>query len=281
LIPDSSGYDVHCEWGEAGATHLSVLCTIIVIVDVLSFCTTVEVGTSRRAAIIPFSDRDERAVEHARRVGAVLAGPRGHRFSLSPVSMLQVEAGLRLVIPSPNGSRLSLATGSTPTLAGCLRNARAIAEVANRFAGGKIGIVPAGEAWEDGSFRPCLEDWLGAGAIVAQLSGSWSPEARSAVDSFQGARSQLQDRLDHCISGLQLRDRGFGEDVRLAAELDVSECVPCLVEGAYVAATLGGIASGEDVVGVSWFAGGNAGASGAEDIVEPIPDTHGEESAGR
>ena len=39
--------------------------------------------------------------------------------------------------------------------------------------------------------------------------------------------------LKQCGSGKELIERGFEHDVDLAAELDVSECVPVLVDGAY------------------------------------------------
>jgi 2-phosphosulfolactate phosphatase len=45
-------------------------------------------------------------------------------FSLSPVSLLEIPPGTRLVLPSPNGSAVAASVAATGSvvLAGCLRN---------------------------------------------------------------------------------------------------------------------------------------------------------------
>ncbi len=167
---------------------------------------------------------------------ALYAAPsRNHQaaYSLSPASLLTVPDGTRLVLPSPNGSTLSLATGSTPTLAGCLRNARAVAGRAKQL-GKRISVIAAGERWKkDGLLRPAIEDLLGAGAIIDCLDGQRSPEAETAVASFRSAQADLQDTLRRCGSGKELIGRGFAGDVQLAGQLNVSDAAPLLVDGAY------------------------------------------------
>jgi 2-phosphosulfolactate phosphatase len=76
-------------------------------------------------------------------------------YTLSPASLRSLPMGSSLVLPSPNGATLALATGSTPTFAGCLRNARAVAEAASRH-GRRVAVVASGERWADGSLRPAF-----------------------------------------------------------------------------------------------------------------------------
>jgi 2-phosphosulfolactate phosphatase len=177
-------FDIRLEWGEHGVNLLAPISDVVIIVDVLSFTTSVEIAASRKAIVYPFRGRMEMAQEFARSVGAELAQKRGDtKYSLSPKSMLQIPEGIKLVLPSPNGSTLTLATGETPTLAGCLRNARAVAQAAKKY-GSWIAVIPAGERWPDGSLRPSFEDLIGAGAIVHFLDGNCSPEASAAKICF-------------------------------------------------------------------------------------------------
>ena len=123
----------------------------------------------------------------ARRDGAVREASAGSRlrrghsggdtYSLSPAGLLEIPAGTRLVLPSPNGSTLSLATRGTPTLAGCLRNSRSVAAYAGRL-GRRVAVIPCGERWPDGSLRPAVEDLVGAGTIISRLRGSKSSMGR-------------------------------------------------------------------------------------------------------
>lgn len=233
---DQSGFDLRCEWGPQGVEALAPTSDAVIIVDVLSFSTCVEIAVSRGAQVFPFRFKDERAAELAREKNAILATKRGEPggFSLSPGSLLNLPEGARLVLPSPNGATLSLLSGETPTLAGCLRNARAVARFAQNF-GSKITVIPAGERWEtDGSLRPALEDLVGAGAILSHLSGARSPDAELAVAAYERANADLPGFLRACASGRELTERGFPEDVELAAQENVSDAAPMLgADGAY------------------------------------------------
>ena len=230
---DQQAYHVRCEWGATGVRTLAPSVDVVVLVDVLSFSTCVDVATSREAIVYPFAWKDERATEFAAQVDGVLAGPRSDtHFSLSPVSMQSAASRQRIVLPSPNGATLSSLTGTTPTLTGCFRNAAAVAHRARSF-GPRIGVVPAGERWPDGTLRPALEDWLGAGAILAHLDGVTSPEAHAARAAFESHRSTFGAVIAACASGRELIERGWEHDVRLATELDVSATAPFLRDGAY------------------------------------------------
>ena len=227
-------FDIRCEWGLAGVEALSPISDAIVLVDVLSFTTCVDIATSNGAAVLPYQFRDDGSVaEYARRHGAVPAAKRGSPgFTLSPASLLDIPEGTRLVLPSPNGATLSLAVGAAATLAGCLRNARAAAERALEI-GTHIAVIPCGERWPDGGLRPALEDWLGAGAVIRCLSGRKSPEAQAAQRLFEAYRGDLARTLTGCASGNELIGRGFATDVALAAQLDCSPGAPLLQHGAF------------------------------------------------
>lgn len=231
---DQHEFDLRCEWGAQGVAALAPISDVVVIVDVLSFTTAVDIAVGRGAAVYPYRGPYEEAPAYAAAQGAILAEKyRKSQFSLSPQSLTQIPDGARLVLPSPNGSTLSLATGITPTLAGCLRNYASVARAARRF-GAKIAVIPAGERWAaDGSLRPAIEDWLGAGAVLSQLPGSLSPMARAAVAVFTSAAAEIETWLRQAGSGVELIEQGFEQDVRLAVEMGVSGCAPLLVEGAY------------------------------------------------
>jgi len=243
---DQEQFDLRCEWGLAGAGQLAPA-DVIIIVDVLSFSTSVDIAVGRGAVVLPYRWRDETAIAYARERNAELAGSRGGRdgaagsYSLAPSSLVEAPRGLRLVLPSPNGSNLAFAAMSSgaTVLAGCLRNASAVATWASRV-GKKINVIPAGERWADGTLRPAMEDLVGAGAILKLLAGRRSPEAQAAVAAFEDAAGNLSERLLACSSGRELAERGFGRDVELAAELDVSEVAAVLRGDAFVAAGVSG-----------------------------------------
>lgn len=231
---EQHGFELRCEWGAPGVTRLAPTSDVVIVVDVLSFCTSVEIATRRGAVVYPYAGPADELAAFAAARGAEAAGRHGSgsRYTLSPASLLEIAPGTRLVLPSPNGSTLSLAAGETPVLAGCLRNAAAVAAAAQAL-GRRIAVIPAGERWPDGTLRPALEDWLGAGALLTCMAGALSPEAEAAVAAFRAAAAALPAALMRCASGRELIARGHAADVELAAALDGGGSAPRLVEGAY------------------------------------------------
>jgi 2-phosphosulfolactate phosphatase len=248
---------VRMDWGLPGAQAVGADAAIAVVVDVLSFTTTLTVAVDAGAEVYPFRWKDASAREFARQHDAVLAvgrfeardaNPSERAVSLSPAS-LQAAKGLdRIVLPSPNGSTLAqaLAEGGATVIGAALRNrfavARWIAElIAAQAAAGTpegnrpppIAVLAAGERWPDGSLRPAVEDLWGAGAVIAALSelgiGDQSPEAWTAEAAFRGVEESLAAELAGCASGQELAMVGFADDVAIAAELDSSHCVPVLI----------------------------------------------------
>jgi 2-phosphosulfolactate phosphatase len=230
-------WDVRLEWGPIGAAALRS--EAVVVIDVLRFTTAVEAGVSRGAAVFPYRWKDATARAYADEVGAVLAEPGSDSvLSLSPVSLLGLGPGDRVVLPSPNGSTCAAAAadhGAT-VVAACLRNATAVATWLGETVGtgGTVTVVPAGERWPDGSLRPALEDHLGAGAVVAALGGRRSPEARAAADLWHATAGRVAETITGCVSGREQDARGWREDLGYAVEVDVSATVPVLREGAFV-----------------------------------------------
>jgi 2-phosphosulfolactate phosphatase len=228
---------VAVEWGPAGAKVLSESCDVLVVVDVLSFSTALTVAVERGAKVWPHTG-GESAGQLARDIDAVLAGNRSSHegVTLSPASLRELPDDARLVLPSPNGSSIAFAAvnGALPVVAGCLRNAHAVARHLRDVE--RIGIVPAGERWGDGSLRPAYEDLVGAGAVVERLTAEepgvdLSPEAEAAAAAFRWLCP-----LALCPSGVELIDKGYGDDVTIAEEVDASDVVPVMVEGRFVAA---------------------------------------------
>ncbi len=193
------------------------------VIDVLRFTTAVDVAVARGATIIPRRELDPPARTDS-------------RYSLSPASLLTIPAGVRLELASPNGATISLvaAEASAQVFAGCLRNAAAVAAAA-RGAAAVTTVIAAGERWGSaGPLRPAFEDLVGAGAVLAALRpAAPSPEARAAIAAFQGAAPDLKQCLRTCSSGRELREKGFHQDIVLAAALDVSRAVPILRAGAF------------------------------------------------
>ena len=147
---DQSEYDVRFEWGLSGVQALAPISDVMIIVDVLSFTTCVDIVVGRGGTVYPYRDRLESLPDYAHSRGALFAAPGpGHdaAYSLAPSSLLAIPEGTRLVLPSPNGSTLSLATAGVPFMAGCLRNAKAVAARAARL-GKRISVIAAGERWK-------------------------------------------------------------------------------------------------------------------------------------
>lgn len=242
------GSGARFDWGLAGAAELGRVCAALVVVDVLSFTTSVEVAVSRGMRVHPFP-WGEQAGDYAGRVGAAVAVARSRvtpsqPWSLSPVALRDAPFAADLVLPSPNGSAICATASATglPVVAASLRNARAVGLWLRRQGYGStrtpIGVVAAGEHWPDGSLRPCVEDQLGAAAVLDVLttvSGGLSVEAAVALASLASILD-LSSAVRGCVSSRELVQRGYVEDVELAVELNVSPVVPLLTGGVFSAA---------------------------------------------
>lgn len=255
-VRGQNGHRIRLDWGVNGAVTVAGSEELAVVVDVLSFTTTLSVAVDLGAEVYPYRWRDDGAEAYARRrdaevaVGRLEAG-RGSlvQVSLSPVSLREVRGLERLVLPSPNGSTISatLRDRGTDVVGACLRNRRAVAEWVLALLldrpGCSLAVVPAGEQWDDGALRPAVEDLWGAGAVLDSLldlrpalEADLSEEARVAVSDFRAVRERLTEALLGSVSGAELIERGYRDDVLVAAEIDSTTVVPVLRGDRFVAA---------------------------------------------
>ena len=190
------GYRCRLEWGRRGARVAAERGDVLVVVDVLSFSSAVATAVENGAVIFPCAWEDDPAAL-ATRADAEAAVkrqdvPARGRFSLSPPTFNAARQGERIVLASPNGARCSRHGRSVPNLfVGAFVNAQAIAgalaAVLDESPDLSVTILACGERWqepsEDGELRFALEDYLGAGAILAHLPAhlSRSPEARAQI----------------------------------------------------------------------------------------------------
>jgi 2-phosphosulfolactate phosphatase len=232
----------HAAEGEAGSAGA------LVVVDVLSFSTSTTIATGRGTVVYPhpWPSPDVEAFADAHDAEWAV-GRRGvserHPWSLSPTHLAAAPAPERLVLPSPNGSTIAaMSTGpvlAAPVLAGCLRNATAVAHWLQEHGFGAaerpVTVIAAGERWPGGELRPALEDLMGAAAIIAAFGASHarSPEASATEAVWRVHQHRAAELLLGCYSGRELVARGFTTDVTLAADHDAQTTVPVLTDGAF------------------------------------------------
>jgi 2-phosphosulfolactate phosphatase len=237
------GCAVHVEWGSTGAQLAAAQGDIVVVVDVLSFSTTLTIAVARGCTCLVYSPAEidqlggleaaaaslcVRPLSKDRRVSA-------GQLSLSPASLLAAEPGQRVLFTSLNGATVTAAAAGSPALlVGCLRNAtataRAVARLLAAGAARRVTVVACAEQWttvrrEADGLRPAVEDWVGAGLISARLGDlglTLSAEAQAAA----AAACHGLEILRECVSARELHARGFAEDVTLALQVDSDDRVP-------------------------------------------------------
>jgi 2-phosphosulfolactate phosphatase len=150
----------------------------------------------------------------------------------------------RAVVISLNGSRVTAAAAEfgVPVVAANLRNFSAVARwvLAYQQRLGRrinVAVVAAGERRADDTLRPAVEDQLGAGALIGALAAlgidACSPEAAVAAAGFDALRRAVGHLLTASVSARELAAVGQLADVKLAAQLDVSQVVPVMRDGVF------------------------------------------------
>ena len=179
---DPSGYDIRCEWGLAGVETLGPVSDVIVIVDVLTFSTAVDVAVARGAAVLPYRWKDERRTPS-----------RPRRAPFSPTAdrrEARLLALARIAAIHRRRSRGRFASTARVTFAACLRNCEAVAA---RAAARLEDRADSRRRTLDGRHaapvprRPARRG--------ARLPGRRSPEAQLAIAAFERFRHDLRGAL--------------------------------------------------------------------------------------
>ena len=248
-------FGLRFDWGPQGAGAISLGAAAVVVVDVLSFTTTLSVACDLGVDVFPYRSPDPSAESFAASKAAVLAVGRRSAgttgVSLSPLSIRRAAAaggslagGAKLVLPSPNGAAISrhLAERNALVVGASLRNAAACARWIVDAVEGPIAVVAAGERWPGDALRPAVEDLWGAGYIIDALvdlgTGSMSPEAAAARAAFRSLGSAVA-AMAGCGSGRELAAAGYAEEIAVAAEVDTSDVVPVLTGEVFCGVTRG------------------------------------------
>ena len=188
-----SGFSLRCDWGLDGALALAAGVDVAVVVDVLSFTTTVSVALDRGIEVVPhpWSDRaDEVAARHGATLAVDAPSPARGRSASPPRPVRAVTpAPERLVLPSPNGSAIAaaLAGAGVTVVAASLRNADAVAAWVLGSGARRVAVVAAGERWPGGALRPAVEDLWGAGAVLDPLRDALATVATAGPPVRSGA----------------------------------------------------------------------------------------------
>lgn len=211
---------------------------VVVVVDVLRATTSLLVLVERGVSEVVIAPSVSAARQYRGLHPGVLAAgeergqaPEGFDFGNSPVAFARADlSGRRVVLATTNGTRALLAVKEAPVLlAGCLRNASAVARAARAEAvgtGRDVTIVCAGR---EGRFS--LDDAYTAGAIVDAMRRHGG-EGLVLTDGAVAAQTLYQSLPDALAvfrtsrAGRQLVEIGLEEDLPFCASRDCSDLVP-------------------------------------------------------
>jgi 2-phosphosulfolactate phosphatase len=208
---------------------------VAVVIDVLRATTTVVTALAAGCtAVVPCAEVDEaRALADELPAGKVLLGGErggqplpGFDRGNSPREYTAMTcAGTTLVLTTTNGTRALLrAAEADRTLVAAFVNYSAVCEQLRQEAR-PVHIVCAGT---DGEVA--LEDTLLAGALVDFLCEAGAARVndagRLAWDCFENHGRVLLGALEVSTGGTQLRQLGYDDDIRAAAQVDQFALVP-------------------------------------------------------
>jgi len=218
---------------------------VAVVIDIIRASTTITIALHHGCAgIVPARTlREARAMALTIGDGALVAGERaaakmaGADLGNSPAEYGRERvAGKTVVLTTSNGTRAFRAIeGARDVIACAFLNVSATARWLRR-AGLDVLIVCAGR---NGHF--CLEDAVGGGMLIDCLSRisdhplELSDAARAAHVLYAANQGDLLEMLRGCEWGRGITRKGFGADLEICAQVDLTDVVPVMREGRLVA----------------------------------------------
>jgi len=217
----------------------------VAVIDIIRATTTITMALHHGCAdVIPVRTLGE-ARAMARKLGtrALLAGERkadkAADFDLgnSPTEYGRERVkGKTIVLTTTNGTRTFQAIAGAQAMIACsFLNATAAARWLAKTRR-DILIVCAGI---QGRF--CLEDAVGSGMLIDRLLGSpdrpieCSDTAKAAHQLFLIHQDDLRGMLQDCEWGRHIIRKGFGADLDICAQVDLTDIVPVMHKGRLVA----------------------------------------------
>lgn len=217
----------------------------VAVIDVIRATTTITMALHHGCAgVIPVRTLSEARVVAKRLGGGVLlAGEReadraaGFELGNSPAEYGRERVkGKTVVLTTTNGTRAFQAAPGTQVIIACsFLNAAAAARWLTDT-GLDILIVCAGR---HGRF--CLEDAVGSGILIDRLLSisdracEFSDSARAAHQLFATYQNDLLGMLRGCEWGRKIIQKGFGADLEICAQVDLTDIVPVMQKDRLVA----------------------------------------------
>ncbi|HUC89010.1 MAG TPA: 2-phosphosulfolactate phosphatase [Candidatus Paceibacterota bacterium] len=150
-------FECKLDWGLNGIKEAVKRKDIIIIVDILSFSTTVTTAIHYGSEIFPFSKTEIEDIDsYAKEINAEVVLGRSeaklyNKQSLSSLSFNKSCNGKKFLLPSRNGSTYSkIAENNDFVFIGSIINARPVAQIVNRirkFNKIPVTIISCGERW--------------------------------------------------------------------------------------------------------------------------------------
>jgi len=240
---------IKIRWFAKGASDAGKAKDLAVVVDTLRCSSAVTTALEQKVnAIYPVSSVE---VAFELRESEKFANSYGDPLLMGEVESVKVKGfdlgnsptelllrsdlkGRNVLLRTSAGSQVlnSLGGANEPSkiraIVGCILNARSVASFASRLAlkeRRNISIICCG--YQAREFA--LEDFLGAGAIVSQISeGSFerSDEAIASCLAFESSVDSLSKVLSETKSGRRLKETGQSEDIEFCSELNKFNGVP-------------------------------------------------------